>query len=58
MNANEEFMQKLSEMEEQYEKVSEMFEMVKSDNMALAEERELLFDELKTSMEGIKELKN
>lgn len=34
-----------------------MFEIVQNDNETLAEERELLLDELTVSMNGIKELK-
>ena len=33
-----------------------MFEIVQNDNESLAEDRELLIDELKNSMLGIKEL--
>lgn len=35
-----------------------MFEIVRNDNETLAEEREILIDQLKNSMRGIKELKN
>lgn len=35
-----------------------MFEIVRNDNESLAEERELLIDQLKNSMMGIKELRN
>ena len=34
-----------------------MFEIVQNDNESLAEEREILIDELRTSMNGIKELR-
>lgn len=57
MAANEDLLNRLQEMEDQYEKIQEMFEIVQNDNESLAEERELLIGELKTSMNGIKELR-
>lgn len=58
MNANEDLLNRLQEMEEQYEKIHEMFEIVKSDNENLVEEREALMEHLQNSILGIKELKN
>ena len=57
ISANDDLLNRLEEMEEQYEKIQEMLDIVQSDNENLAEEREMLLDELTISMNGIKELK-
>lgn len=39
---NEELFDRLQEMEDQYEKINEIFEIVRMDNETLVEEREVL----------------